>query len=119
MKLLFCNSCNDVFALREHWKGCSCGRSGGVYAYDGKNANISGPCIPVGFDNLSFNLALESQPEGEGPGVEFDAFVIPKKCKSLRRIGEEVFKCPHCEEFKPISIRTSRGFCLGCNGKVI
>lgn len=84
MKLVWCIECNDLFNLDNHPKTCSCGKCGGRYL--GKlNAEYWGKAIPVGFDNVTMALAVKFQPE-EGRGSRFDAFIIPKKCPTLKKI---------------------------------
>jgi len=51
---------------------------------DRLNAEIYGPCVPLGFNNFSFMAAVERQPE-KGPGKEFVAFVIEKDCPTIKR----------------------------------
>jgi hypothetical protein len=82
MKLLRCNDCKDIFSLssREE-KTCFCERSKGKYL-DSLNAVYSGPCTPLGFDNMSFNHAIMNQKE-KGNGTEFKAFIIPKNCSTF------------------------------------
>lgn len=41
--------------------------------------------MPLGISNPSFVDALKKQPE-EGMGCRFEAFVIPKKCPTLKKI---------------------------------
>jgi len=82
MKLLYCNTCKDIFSLSYTTKTCHCGESGGHYEADGLNATYYGNATPLGFTNGSFNHARERQPEW-GNGFEFTAFVIPKVCPSM------------------------------------
>jgi hypothetical protein len=87
MKLIYCKKCYDVFKLpssKNNAKKCSCGKSSGYYMMDGLNAVISGPCIPLGIDNYSFIEAISKQPK-MGPGYNFDAFVIPEHCNTIKR----------------------------------
>ena len=81
MKLIVCTECGDVVSLIFEWRQCKCGKSEGIYL-DRKNAKIKGPCIPLGFENISFIDALRNQPE-QGMGKPFSAFVIPKQCPSI------------------------------------
>lgn len=97
MKLILCNECSDVFSLKMEEKRCTCGKSHGRYV-DNLNAEIGGPCTPLGFANWSFKRALQMQriedkhQVGMEPscckGVEFDAFVIPAVATSVRRVDE-------------------------------
>ena len=82
MKLLYCNTCKDIFSLSYTTKTCQCGESGGHYEADGLNATYYGNATPLGFTNGSFNHAKDRQPEW-GNGFEFTAFVIPKVCPSM------------------------------------
>jgi hypothetical protein len=81
MKLIYCINCHDVIALYAKKRKCICGLSWGHYV-DNINAVISGPVIPLGFENTSFMEALQNQPK-KGMGVEFRAFVIPEEVPSI------------------------------------
>ncbi len=83
MKLLYCKECHDVFNLNGNLKTCTCSKSGGKYL-DNLYAEYYGPCIPLGFANMSFVRALSNQPS-EGQGEVFTAFVIPYQCETMRR----------------------------------
>lgn len=83
MKLLFCAQCNDVVALREYRRKCSCRKSWGQYI-DNINAIIGGKAIPLGFANESLTAALRNQPQ-HAPGKRFDAFVIEKECPRIEK----------------------------------
>lgn len=82
MKLLYCPECEDVISLRAEIKTCHCGKCRGAYLSDGLRAWIQGPCLPLGFDNDSFDRALASRPP-RPPGVGFRAFVIERDCASV------------------------------------
>lgn len=81
MKLLLCKKCGDVFNLNMSKKSCSCGETCGQYN-DSLYAEISGPCIPIGFANSSFLNAIRVRPHS-GIGAEFVAFVIPEQCETI------------------------------------
>lgn len=84
MKLIMCKSCRDVFNIKyKKIKTCSCGESSGYYA-DSTNATYDGPCILIGFENISFTEAISLCPK-EGLGQRFDAFIIPFKCKTFKK----------------------------------
>ncbi len=85
MKLIFCRACHDIRKLTPVLVNCSCGKSYGYYT-DDLNAVIGGQCIPLGFVNQSFVSAIKNQPE-TGQGFEFTAFVIPKKCPTIKDKG--------------------------------
>ena len=86
MKLLLCRKCNDIFNLALDMKTCSCGNAKGRYI-DKLNAEYSGEnVVPLGFDNASVCQALIKQPN-QGEGSRFTAFVIPKKCLTMRKKG--------------------------------
>jgi len=88
MKLIYCNECHDVISLRFEDRTCDCGKSGGKYL-DRLNAEIYGPCIPLGFAGKSFRDARENQPEtNENGGALFTAFVIEKQCPTIQRRNE-------------------------------
>lgn len=84
MKLIFCESCQDVVRLQQDYiRACKCGRSGGIYEEDGLHAHYWGVYAkPIGFANSSLRLALDSQPR-EGRGKIFEAFVIPHRCETF------------------------------------
>lgn len=86
MKLIYCGNCGDVLSITtEEIRTCSCGHSSGMYT-DNLNAWYKGEkCIPLGFNNGSFNRALANQPETDW-GQEFSAFVIEKDCKTFKKI---------------------------------
>lgn len=81
MKLLYCTVCNDIISLRAVQRFCACGQSSGRYS-DQVNAEMDGPCIPLGFANRSFLAAVRDR-RTRGNGVRFEAFVITKECVSI------------------------------------
>jgi len=86
MKLIYCTSCRDIRALRvEDEVRCFCGASGGQYRKDGLHAEVSGPCVPLGIENMSFEAALAAPPREDGLGNRFDGFVIPEPCHTVHR----------------------------------
>jgi hypothetical protein len=72
MKLIFCKECQDVVKLDFAKRECKCGRSSGYYE-DSLNAVYWGPCV------------IRWQPDS-GQGSVVEAFVIPKKCKTMERL---------------------------------
>ena len=82
MKLLFCPRCQDVIKLRHTKTVCECGSSWGQYV-DKLNAKIGGMTISLGFNNFSFHMAIVDRPL-EGMGKGFEAFVIPKRCPTIK-----------------------------------
>lgn len=94
MKLLVCLNCSDIFNLTRKEKACSCGQTKGRYV-DDLNAEISGPCEPIGFSNGSFVEAFKKQRienkhyDGNKDtcckGQEFTAFFIPVWATSVKR----------------------------------
>jgi hypothetical protein len=72
-----------VVKLRTRQRDCECGESWGYYHPDGEHATIGGAAVALGFSNLSFPLALSVQPEDGEQGERFEAFIIPKKCKTV------------------------------------
>ena len=85
MKLLHCNKCGDVVALRiEGQRSCYCGASSGAYLQDGLNAWLCGPATPLGFQNSSFERALHNRPPADARrGILFEAFVIEHDCRTF------------------------------------
>lgn len=84
MKLIFCPNCSDIVRLMDYRRECECKNSYGYYEKDGLNAVIGGEAIPWGISNPSFVRALQRRPE-EGMGATFDAFVIPRKCPTIKQ----------------------------------
>lgn len=88
MKLIFCPLCQDVVKLRlQEKRTCVCGSSWGQYT-DFLHATIGGEAIPIGFANSSFVRALSERPDS-GWGRNFEAFVIPKECDTIKIEKEE------------------------------
>ena len=85
MKLLFCNTCQDVVKLSKTTSPCRCGATGGHYKEDGINAIYYGPAVPIGFINSEFVTAIKDQPE-YGNGIGFGAFAIPKVCPTMEHV---------------------------------
>ena len=44
MKLLFCKQCSSLFNIKNSWKKCTCGKSGGRYT-DNVDITFHGPCV--------------------------------------------------------------------------
>lgn len=84
MKLLFCESCHDIFRLTlDSSRCCSCGGAWGWYEKDCVHATYGGDyAVPLGFANSSFRNALDNRPI-EGVGKRFEAFVVPMKCDTF------------------------------------
>ena len=85
MKLLLCNSCEDIVKLSKTTRTCQCGATGGHYKEDGLNAIYYGPAIPLGFANSEFHKAIDGQPE-YGDGYRYTSFVIPKVCPTMEHV---------------------------------
>lgn len=83
MKLIFCPECSDVVRLVDYSRQCECGKSTGRYL-DEVNAITTGLAIPLGIANPSLLEALNNRPE-EGLGSRFEAFVIPRKCPTIKQ----------------------------------
>lgn len=88
MKLMYCPACGDLIKLTLSHRQCGCGKSTGYYLSDGQHAVIIGPAIPLGIANSSFHQAIANQPE-RGQGLLFEAFVIPKECKTVITMRRE------------------------------
>ena len=86
MKLVLCTICGDVVRLvEEETRICQCGACGGKYI-DPLNAWYTGHnAIPLGIANSSLQEAVFNQPNS-GEGETFEAFVIPKDCKTFKKI---------------------------------
>ena len=85
MKLLLCNSCEDIVKLSKTTRTCQCGATGGHYKEDGVNAIYYGPATTIGFTNSEFKYALDNRPR-YGSGVEFTAFVIPDNVPTITHV---------------------------------
>lgn len=98
MKLILCEKCSDVVALKVAMRTCMCGESGGQYV-DDLNAEVWGPCFKLGFSNFSLVNALRAQkfdgdlketmPYAGGyvtKGRDFQAFVIPESAETMKRV---------------------------------
>lgn len=99
MKLILCEKCSDVVALKVNAsRSCFCGLSGGRYL-DDLNAEVWGPCFKLGFANPSLVAALRAQKfEGDSTetmrygyetvtkGRDFRAFVIPESADTMKRV---------------------------------
>jgi hypothetical protein len=84
MKLIFCRECQDIRKLLSAaFVTCQCGQSGGHYLADGLNAEVWGPCVPLGFNNTELATAVRNRPLS-GMGRNFGAFVIPRRCATIR-----------------------------------
>ncbi len=89
MKLIFCPHCTDVRKLdTDAMVSCKCGKSSGQYLPDGVQVVLRGDAIPIGILNSSFVRAVKSRP-ADGLGSQFEAFVIPHQCPTVRQ-GESV-----------------------------
>jgi hypothetical protein len=102
MKLILCEKCSDIVALRLNLgiSRCFCGESGGRYV-DELNAEVWGPCFKLGFANSSLIAALRAQKfEGDSKetmiygykrvtkGRDFQAFIIPESADTMKRIDK-------------------------------
>ena len=97
MKLLLCIKCTDIRSLRvDESVSCRCGKSSGKYLKDvdvinGVDAVYSGDnAMLIGFSNHSFVDAVRDQKacgdRGDLRGREFNAFIIPEKARSVRKV---------------------------------
>jgi len=84
MKLIFCPDCSDIIKIREEkTRYCHCEKSWGV-CLDKLNVEIGGKAVPLGINNSDFLRALNMRSEDNGWGETFEAFIIPKKCKTVQ-----------------------------------
>jgi hypothetical protein len=87
MKLILCKQCTDVVRLFEVERRCKCGAVGGRYL-DGLNAEYWGDdAVPIGFHNALLLNAIANQPY-TGMGKNFEAFVIPRECGTMKKVGD-------------------------------
>jgi len=59
MKLIFCESCHDLFNLSLAMKKCSCGKTYGRYV-DERNAEVSRDAVSIGIGNGSLQYAIRA-----------------------------------------------------------
>jgi len=88
MKLLICLECQDVFKLStKRVRKCACGKTRGKYKNDGLHAWYSGPCMPLGFANLTLAAAIQKMQQDPDAdwGKYFKAFVIPPNSDTCQR----------------------------------
>ena len=92
MKLLLCLFCSDVIKLAQEPRSCKCGKVSGCYLADGLNAEITDipEAVMIGFHNGSLVETISEQKRKgdrtDGLGRDFLAFIIPNKCKTVKRI---------------------------------
>jgi hypothetical protein len=85
MKLILCKHCQDIVRpYPKEVRKCHCGD---VEVRCINELDIIVKCTeewatPIGFKNSSFRLSVIQQPES-GMGLEFVAFIIPKKSSSI------------------------------------
>lgn len=86
MKLLYCEKCQDIFRIYlDKFRLCKCGGCGGRYIGNKQAEYFGDTVIPLGFDNFTFGMSLKLQPY-KGRGKNFNAFSIPKECKTFIKI---------------------------------
>jgi len=116
MKLLFCSSCNDVFAIHKQERSCLCGKTKGHYT-DSLNAVYSGAsAVPLGFNNQSFIRSLLLRPQ-EGSGKDFTAFVIPHVAPSFKSVDTDPSKGSFSEFVQIKEMMGSVGAIVSCKDK--
>ena len=87
MKLILCLDCLDVVRLIQgKRRSCECGGCSGLYV-DDLNAEIEGPCVPIGMANGSLASAIRRRTEPGGYGPRFETFVIPPDARSVVHIN--------------------------------
>lgn len=87
MKLVYCRECTDVVRLFHEIRRCRCGKSWGRYT-DERNAEIGGPCIPVGIAWASFAAALAGYRKSSDRSIRFDTFLIENPCRTVKHVDE-------------------------------
>ncbi len=87
MKLIYCRECTDVVRLFHENRRCQCGKSWGRYI-DERNAEIGGPCIPVGIAWGSLAWALADYRKRTDKSILFDAFLIEHPCRTVKHVDE-------------------------------
>lgn len=66
-------------------RSCKCGHATGHYLDDNNAVYIGGDAVPLGFANSTLVKAVYKQPI-EGMGERFEAFVIPVKCPTFKKV---------------------------------
>ena len=88
MKLLLCTECEDMRKLSE-WDDepttCKCGKSGGRYHEDGLNAEVWGPCVVVGLDNLTLAQAVGAHILEAQSGLPVPCWIFGEPAAHLER----------------------------------
>lgn len=85
MKLLYCKTCGDIIRLIRVPRTCMCTDCSGHYT-DSIMAEVSGPCLIIGFHNPEFYDAVHADLDKTKKGVEFLAFMIPNNAASIERM---------------------------------
>ena len=89
MKLIYCKRCGDIIRLWQAPRKCMCGESKGQYI-NIIDAEISGPCLALGFSNEDFTSAVyHPRREEDRGGIEFLAFIIPEGAISVERVDDK------------------------------
>ena len=76
MKLLRCDECEDIFALKLKLRLCACGKSQGQYT-DPTNVAVKGPCRVFGVGNRFFEPGY--------PLIRGEIFLIEEPNETIRR----------------------------------
>uniref|UniRef100_A0A6M3LIT8 Uncharacterized protein n=1 Tax=viral metagenome TaxID=1070528 RepID=A0A6M3LIT8_9ZZZZ len=76
MKLIYCDTCQDLFKLDYDIRTCKCGRCKGKYNVDGRNAITNGEGFCLAIDNFSLINSLKNLLHYEGE-YNFKAWVRP------------------------------------------
>ena len=87
MKILLCDSCGDLFNLKDELKSCKCGKTKGKYCTNQLNAVITNGIV-IGFSNETFLPAIRSKPNS-GRGINFIAFIYPKYSDTVEVLSLE------------------------------
>ncbi len=82
MKLLYCTTCGDVRLIRMAHTECLCGTVKAKYV-NLINVEWNGEGFLLGFSNPEFRKVVKENNNGE-----FKAFVLPRKCGSVKIVGE-------------------------------
>jgi hypothetical protein len=60
MKLIICQECNDIVALRRTMRRCECGKTYGHYKPDGLTAEVSENAISLAIGNGALVAAIKN-----------------------------------------------------------
>lgn len=85
MKLLLCEECHDVVALRSEVRHCACGASWGRYLEDGLHAEIGGAALVIGVDNFALGRVLDNRWRYPNENLTIGAWIMGEGARHVKR----------------------------------